>query len=97
MNGQVTVNESPGKSRLYRFCEKQIDHWLSNHALAPGATPSEFRVAFTEDDANRISCVTEIQMGDLVLRGCDMDADTQAAFLHSLKRLHAAVPEHAEL
>jgi hypothetical protein len=93
-NGQVTVNEAPSKSKLFRFCEKKIDQWLESH-LVDGHEPTEFRVSFTHEEneteeSKQISCVTEIQMGDTVLRGCDVDVDTQAAFLHSLKRLHAA-------
>ena len=88
-NGQVTTNEGqPAKSKLYRFCEKKIDQWLESHDVS---SPAEFRVSFSEEgDSKQISCVTEILMGEKILRGCDMDVDTQAAFLHSLKRLHTA-------
>jgi hypothetical protein len=87
-NGQVTINEAPSKSKLFRFCEKKIDQWLESHPVDRMAS-AEFRVSFTNED-EQISCVTEIQLGDTVLRGCDVDVDTQAAFLHSLKRLHTA-------
>lgn len=91
-NGQVTINECPSKSKLFRFCEKKIDQWLETHPIDP-AVPTEFRVSFTNEE-DQISCVTEIQLGETILRGCDVDVDTQAAFLHSLKRLHTA---HASL
>lgn len=85
-HGQVTINEAPSKSKLFRFCEKKIDQWLESHAqVDPSA--AEFNVSFTEED-KQISCVTEIHLGEQVFRGCDVDGDTQAAFLHSLKRLH---------
>lgn len=87
-NGQVTINECPSKSKLFRFCEKKIDQWLEAHPVA-AARPAEFRVSFNDED-DQISCVTEIQVGETVLRGCDIDVDTQGAFLQSLKRLHAA-------
>jgi hypothetical protein len=87
-NGQVTINESPSKSKLFRFCEKKIDQWLEAHPLTQ-ARPAEFRVSFSDED-DQISCVTEIQVGETVLRGCDIDVDTQVAFLQSLKRLHTA-------
>lgn len=87
-NGQVTINECPSKSRLFRYCEKKIDQWLESHAIQ---SPAEFRVSFTDEiESNQISCMTEIQLGETILRGCDMDADSQAAFLHSLKRLHTS-------
>jgi hypothetical protein len=88
LNGQVTINECPSKSRLFRFCEKKIDQWLEAHPNG-SQVPAEFRVSFTNEE-HQIACVTEIQLGETVLRGCDVDADTQAAFLHSLKRLHTA-------
>jgi O-phosphoseryl-tRNA(Cys) synthetase len=83
--GQVTLNDTPTKSKLFRFCEKKIDQWLQTHA--DGADPVEFRVAFSEDDGEQISCVTEIQMGSHFWRGCDLAHDSQQAFMHSLKRL----------
>lgn len=87
-NGQVTINETPSKCRLFRFCEKKIDQWLESHAVE---TPAEFRVSFTEEEESlQISCVTEISVNGKVLRGCDVDVDSQAAFLHSLKHLHTA-------
>jgi hypothetical protein len=87
-NGTVTINEAPSKSKLFRFCEKKIDQWLESHAVD---SPAEFSVSFTEEDeAKQISCVTEISMGGKTLRGCDVDVDSQAAFLHSLKHLHSA-------
>ena len=86
--GQVTINECPSKSKLFRFCEKKIDQWLEAHPIDAQA-PAEFRVTFTNEE-DQVSCVTEIQLGEKVLRGCDVDGDTQAAFLHSLKRLHTA-------
>lgn len=82
------MNECPSKSKLFRFCEKKIDQWLESHSVEPSA-PAEFRVSFTNEE-DQVSCVTEIHVGSRVLRGCDVDADTQAAFLHSLKRLHTA-------
>lgn len=90
-NGQVTIDECPSKSKLFRFCEKKIDQWLESHVTEP-QTPAEFRVSFTSEDAEskQVSCVTEIHLGTQVLRGCDVDVDQQAAFLHSLKRLHTA-------
>ena len=87
-NGQVTINECPTKSKLYRFCEKKIDQWLESHSHEVVA-PAEFRVTFTNED-DQVACVTEIQLGERVLRGCDIDVDQQAAFLHSLKQLHTA-------
>ena len=88
VNGQVTINEAPTKSKLFRFCEKKIDQWLESHAVE---SPAEFRVSFTEEDeTQQISCVTEISMDGKILRGCDVDVDSQAAFLHSLKHLHSA-------
>lgn len=86
--GQVTIDECPSKSKLFRFCEKKIDQWLEAHPSEIHA-PAEFRVTFT-NEADQVSCVTEIQLGEKVLRGCDVDGDTQVAFLHSLKHLHTA-------
>ena len=85
MNDGETVN-----SKLYRFCEKKIDQWLASHEVP--TSQAEFRVSFSdEEDSNQVSCVTEIVLGEKILRGCEMDVDTQAAFLHSLKRLHTAL------
>lgn len=95
-HGQVTVNEVPGKSKLSKFCEKKIDQWLESHPT-PLSSTAEFKVSFTQDEeAKQVSCVTEIQVGDLMLRGADMDADSQAAFLHSLKRLHQTSMERVQ-
>ncbi len=93
--GQVTVNESPVKSNLFRYCEKKIDQWLETHeaSIASITEPAEFRVSFTEEpESKQVSCVTEIQFGSRILRGCDVDGNSQSAFLHSLKHLHTAVP-----
>lgn len=86
-NGEVTINDLPTKSKLFRFCEKKIDQWIQSHA--EGADTVEFKVSFTEEDEVRqVSCVTEIHLGGgAVWRGCDLAADTQQAFMHSLKRL----------
>lgn len=85
-NGEVTINDLPTKSKLFRFCEKKIGQWIQSHA--EGTDPVEFRVSFTEEDeARQVSCVTEIHLGNAVWRGCDLAADTQQAFMHSLKRL----------
>lgn len=91
-NGQVTINDSPTKSKLYRYCEKKIDQWIQSRVGSADPTISnptiEFRVSFTEEDESRqVSCVTEIQFGNSVWRGCDLAPDTQMAFMHSLKRL----------
>jgi hypothetical protein len=90
-NGQVTVNDEPTKSKLYRFCEKKIDQWLQSR-LDPqgnlGAESAEFTVSFTDEtEGKHVSCTTEIHVGDSVWRGWDLDSDTQQAFIHSLKRL----------
>ena len=91
VHGQVTINEAPTKSKILRFCEKKIDQWLASHPVGFPKDVAEFRVSFTEEDETKqISCVTEILMGDKILRGCDVDVDSQAAFLHSLKHLHTA-------
>ena len=91
-NGYVTVNELPTKNRLFKFCEKKIDQWLQSRSdLEPLEGPVEFSVSFTEDDeSSQVSCQTEIQLGAHIYRGCDLAPDTQQAFMHSLKRLHAA-------
>ena len=87
-NRQVTINEAPSKSKLFRFCEKKIDQWLESHSVH---SPAQFRVSFTEEDeTQQISCVTEISLDGKILRGCDVDVDSQAAFMHSLKHLHTA-------
>lgn len=91
-NGFVTVNDAPTKkSKLYRFCEKKIDQWAKAHSggQIPDQTESsslEFHVSFTEED-EQVSCMTEIHWGGSTWRGCDLAADTQMAFIHSLKRL----------
>ena len=92
-NGQVTINDEPTKSKLYRFCEKKIDQWLQSRIDPVGpnagsAGAAEFTVSFTEEpDTSQIGCMTEIHLGDSVWRGWDLDSDTQQAFIHSLKRL----------
>ncbi|RYZ75422.1 MAG: hypothetical protein EOP05_07865 [Proteobacteria bacterium] len=97
--GQVTVNELPSKSRLFKFCEKKIDQWLQSHVTQDsGSTsevPIEFTVSFTEeDDCDQVACMTEIHFGSSVFRGCDLAVDTQQAFMHSLKRLQVAQIAH---
>jgi hypothetical protein len=98
-NGQVTINELPSKSRLFKFCEKKIDQWLQSHldpklASSPDL-PVEFSVSFTEeDDTDQVACLTEIHFGTSVFRGCDLALDTQQAFMHSLKRLQVAQNTH---
>lgn len=92
-NGQVTINDAPTKSKLYRFCEKKIDQWIRTRlgeGSPQGALPPdlEFSVAFTEEvESRQVSCVTEIHLGGALYRGCDLAPDTQMAFMHSLKRL----------
>jgi hypothetical protein len=87
--GEVTINDVPSKSKLYRFCEKKIDQWIQSkiqQSLAADAVA--FRVSFSdEDDGAPVGCVTEIQLGGSVWRGCEHANDTQRAFIHSLKRL----------
>lgn len=85
MNGIVTVNEAPTKSKLYRFCEKKIDKWAEGRFHR---SPIDFTVSFTEEeDTRQISCETEIRFGDHVFRGADLGSDTQQAFIQSMKRL----------
>jgi hypothetical protein len=87
LNGEVTVNDLPTKSRLFRFCEKKIDQWLQNHG-SETAEHVDFRVEFTEEEETKqVSCVTEVRVGPHVYRGFDLDSDEQQAFMHSLKRL----------
>lgn len=93
-NGQVTINDSPTKSKLYRYCEKKIDQWVQTrigdmrHSGPEPESAFEFRVSFTEEsDSRQVSCVTEIQLGNSTWRGWDLAPDTQMAFMHSLKRL----------
>jgi hypothetical protein len=88
--GSVTVNDTPTKSKLYRFCEKKIDQWIRTKVGPATGEPTglEFRVSFTEEAGTRkISCVTEIQLGGKRFRGCDLAGDTQMAFMHAMKRL----------
>lgn len=97
--GQVTINELPSKSRLFKFCEKKIDQWLQSHVtLGPEISPEipiEFIVSFTDEgDHEQVACMTEIHFGSSVFRGCDLAVDTQQAFMHSLKRLQAAQIAH---
>ncbi len=92
-SGQVTINDTPTKSKLYRFCEKKIGQWvktrLENRSPVDGGPDEiQFRVSFTEEtNAQQVSCVTEIHLGGSLWRGCDLAGDTQNAFMHSLKRL----------
>ncbi|HVK61080.1 MAG TPA: hypothetical protein VM432_06000 [Bdellovibrionales bacterium] len=86
-HGEVTVNDLPNKSRLFKFCEKKIDQWLQNLGSSTDE-PIEFKVEFTEEeDTRQVSCVTEIHVGQSVWRGFDLSTDEQQAFMHSLKRL----------
>lgn len=85
--GQVTLNDIPTKAKLYRFCQKKIDQWLRAQQLEMKTPETAFRVSFSEDDGEQISCVTEIQCGPTIWRGCDLAHDSQQAFMHSLKRL----------
>ena len=84
--GQVTLNDAPTKSKLFRFCEKKIDQWIQAHR-SEGRVPAEFRVSFNEDDGEQVSCVTEILVDGSTWRGCDLASDVHEAFMHSLKRL----------
>ena len=87
--GQVTINDSLTKSKIHRFCEKKIDQWVRSHfPTGDFELPEiEFKVSFEESDARQISCTTEVQLGNSTYRGWDLAADTQMAFIHSLKRL----------
>jgi hypothetical protein len=89
LSGEVTINDSPSKSKLYRFCEKKIDQWIqSKTAQSHAVNSAAFRVSFSdEDDGEQVSCVTEIHLGGSLWRGCEHANDTQRAFIHSLKRL----------
>lgn len=97
-NAEVTVNDLPTKSRLFRFCEKKIDQWLRTHQTVSNSetdAPVAFKVEFTEeDDTKQVSCVTEIQIGSHCYRGFDLANDEQQAFMHSLKRLHPTELSH---
>jgi len=87
-NRQVTINDTPTKSKLYRFCEKKIDQWIRTRFVPRNLADLEFHVAFTEEsDSKQISCVTEVTLGGSVWRGCDLATDTHMAFMHSLKRM----------
>ena len=89
-HGEVTVNDAPTKARLFRFCEKKIDQWLSSHSELTGPDSSEidFRVAFIEEEETRqIACETEIRVAGSIYKGHDLAGDTQQAFMQSMKRL----------
>jgi hypothetical protein len=101
-NGQVTINDCPTKSKLYRFCEKKIDQWLRSHSGSGDQTVEsvEFRVSFSEETGTKqVSCVAEILLGGATWRGCDLANDTQNAFMHALKRLkpHEAQTQSTDL
>lgn len=90
LHGRVTLNDTPTKHRLYRFCEKKIDQWLRSHSTEGTSDPIDvaFSVSFTEEsDTRQVSCETEIQLKGAVYRGCDLGGDTQTSFMQSLKRL----------
>jgi hypothetical protein len=100
LNGRVLVNDEPTNSRLYRFCEKQIDHWIRKAIESgTGVTPedlndTEFTVEFTDETdgvpgQKQISCVTEVTIRGAHWKGCDLAADNQEAFLHALKHMQA--------
>ncbi len=84
-SGEVTLNDTPTKSKLYRFCEKKIDQWAKDHVV--DQEEFDFVVSFNETETKQISCTTEIHCGGHTYRGWDLDHDTQQAFIHSLKRL----------
>jgi hypothetical protein len=94
-NGHVFMNDTPTKSKIYKFCEKKIEQWIRSHLQEQGSisaeeseNPIEFKVLFNEEsDSRQISCTTEVLLGNSVYRGWDLAADTQMAFMHSLKRL----------
>ena len=99
LNGRVTVNDTPTNSRLYRFCEKQIDQWVRKAIeSATGLTPdslgdAEFKVEFTDESegahgGRQISCVAEVTVAGAHWKGCDLAADSQQAFMHALKHMH---------
>jgi hypothetical protein len=91
--GFVTINDEPTKNRLHRFCEKKIDQWAqSQHVVDPrnDLKSIDFRVRFTEEeDTHQIGCETEIKFAGSTWVGYDINHDTQQAFIHSLKHLHA--------
>lgn len=98
ISGQVTINDEPTKNRLFRFCEKKIAAWLRDQikTLDPSDAPTdfqnEFKVEFTEEEESRqgmrqISCVTKISSYGTTWKGFDLAADSQQAFLHSLKHM----------
>lgn len=85
VTGEVLINNHPTRSKLARFIEKKIHQWAENHDGA-GQT-AVYKVAFTEDEVKQVSCETEIHVGGHLYRGCDLAADEQMAFIHSLKRM----------
>ena len=93
-NGHVLMNDQPLHGKLARFIEKKIGQWAEHHS-ADGSDP-EFTVTFSDADEDaarnarvkRVECMTEINWNGRTYRGCDLAADTQSAFIHSLKRLH---------
>ncbi len=89
----MLVNDQPLRNKATaRFIDKKIHQWAEHRedAGGDGRAPDglDYKVAFTEDSGvKRVSCVTEIRLGETLWRGCELATDTQSAFIHSLKRL----------
>ena len=89
VTGEVLINNHPTRSKLARFIEKKIHQWAQSHNQGhdSAAETAVYKVAFTEDEVKQVSCETEIHVGGHLYRGCDLAADEQMAFIHSLKRM----------
>ncbi len=86
MIGQVTLNDEPTKHRLYKFVQKKLSQWASEHDLPEDS--ASFHVAFIDEDAELVNCETEIRLGERIVRSNDTASDRHQAFLHTLKQLH---------
>lgn len=87
INGEVTLNDEPTKHRLFKFVQKKMSQWATEHQL-PDNDSATFHVAFVDEDTQLVNCETEIRLGEKVMRSSETASDRQQAFLHSLKRLH---------
>lgn len=86
IDGLVTVDNSPEKHTLLRFCRKRISRWINERGLPSDG--ADFHVSLSrENEAGDVSCETEISIGLQTWRGYDLAPDLQSAFIHSLKRL----------
>jgi hypothetical protein len=86
--GHVTVNEHVPTEKFNRFVDEKVKAWIADHQDANTEQPSEYEVAFFDEDSlGEVSCLVVIHCDGQLWRAWETGDNPRMALARSLEFL----------